>query len=299
MAAFFLCLTSGNLCCVGEMPVSKIEGGYVGRQVVKPILRWAGSKQRLLPALSARCPRVFNRYYEPFAGSAVLFFFLGPRRARLADVNTDLVNFYKALKRDPDGIYKVVSKIPIDDTSYRVIRRRFAEESDQQRRAAYFWYLNRNCFNGLYRTNRDGVFNVPFGKKLPPLPTLEHVRACAKKLRKASLRVADYEKTIDEASDGDFIYVDPPYKRASSRDRGEYGPGAMGDSDIMRLMSALRRASDRGALILFSYNADVSDLLPGWCHEVVNGRYLISADPEKRRPISEYTSYNYRMEARS
>ncbi|QWP78115.1 Dam family site-specific DNA-(adenine-N6)-methyltransferase [Lysobacter sp. K5869] len=267
-------------------------------QAIKPILRWAGSKQRLLPSLSARCPRVFNKYYEPFAGSAVLFFHLDPRRAMLADVNPDLINFYRVLKRDPDSLHELVSNISVGERAYLRIRKRFAEESDPKLRAGYFWYLNRNCFNGLYRTNRDGYFNVPLGKKLPPMPSIDHARACAKRLRKASLRASDYEKVIGEATDGDFIYVDPPYRRASSRDRGEYGPGAMEDADLHRLMSALQKASDRGALILFSYNADVSAHLPGWRHEIVNGRYLISADPQRRRPISEYTSYNYSLEAR-
>lgn len=266
-------------------------------QTKKPILRWAGSKQRLLPALSSRAPKKFKKYYEPFVGSAALFFSLDPRRARLADVNADLIGFYQQIKKGPERLHGLTARIPVNQKSYARIRERFSEETDPLMRATYFWYLNRNCFNGLYRTNRAGFFNVPFGKKLPPMPSIDHVKACATALRKASIRVADYEKTIDEADEGDFIYVDPPYKRASARDRGEYGPGAMADADINRLISSIQRASGRGALILLSYNADVTDQLPTWNHEIVNGRFLISADPQCRRPISEYTSYNYRMEA--
>lgn len=267
--------------------------------MVKPVLRWAGSKQRLLPALSERCPLKFNKYFEPFAGSAVLFFSLSPRRARLSDVNEDLINFYRQLKRYPEKLHRVTSRLSVDEDTYIKIRSRFSKENDAWLRAKYFWYLNRACFNGLYRTSKAGVFNVPFGAKLPPMPTAQHANACAKQLRKASVCVADYEETIDEAGDGDFVYVDPPYKRASTRDRGEYGPGAMADSDLSRLLSAVRRASDRGAKILFSYNSDISADLPDWNHEVVSGRFLISADPSKRQSISEYTSRNYRMDAQS
>ncbi len=267
--------------------------------MVKPVLRWAGSKQRLLPALSRRCPRKFNKYFEPFAGSAVLFFSLNPRRSRLSDVNGDLINFYRQLKRDPEKLHRVTSRLSVDEDTYLKIRARFSRECDVWLRAKYFWYLNRTCFNGLYRTSKAGVFNVPFGTKLPTMPTVQHVLACATRLRKASIRVADYEETINEADDGDFIYVDPPYKRASLRDRGEYGPGAMADSDLSRLLAAVRRASDRGAQILFSYNSDISNDLRGWHHEVVSGRFLISADPGKRLPISEYTSRNYSADAES
>lgn len=260
---------------------------------LKPLLRWAGSKQRLLPALVKRAPNVIERYFEPFAGSASLFFALRPKRATLSDINADLVNFYRRLKANPGYIYERMSTIPRNRDAYLRSRREYASETDLDDRAVLFWYLNRHCFNGLFRTNRIGKFNVPYGSKLPPLPSFAQVENCVRMLRCASIKKADFSVAISDAGPRDFIYVDPPYKRASVRNRGEYGPGAMPDSELTRLISTLKAASRRGTKILISYNCDLSEHLPGWKHDVINGRHLISADPAKRVRINEYTARNY------
>lgn len=260
---------------------------------LKPLLRWAGSKQRLLPALLARMPTSIDRYYEPFAGSATMFFAAKPTRATLSDINPDLINFYKVLKKSPLETYSRMSEIPRTHESYRAARDAFSTETHSAERAALFWYLNRHCFNGLFRTNRNGKFNVPFGNKLPPIPEWRHVERCTSLLRRASIKHADFEEIIGYAGDGDFVYVDPPYRRASARDRGEYGIGAMADDELSRLIVSVNKASERGAKILMSYNTDLSEHLPDWTHDVVNGRYLISADPRKRIRINEYTAFNY------
>lgn len=262
-------------------------------EILKPVVRWAGSKQRLVPTLVSMAPVKFNRYYEPFAGSAALFFALRPKRATLSDLNPDLINFYRQLKRDYKALHAFVSRLEVTEKNYVCIRSLLNIESDPFRRACYFWFINRTCFNGLYRTNKLGEFNVPFGKKLPMFPTIEHVGRCVARLRRARIGVMDYAKSIEIAQKGDFIYIDPPYGRGSIRDRGEYGIGAMQDDDLPRLISVMEKASNRGVKILFSYNMDVESMLPNWRHEVVNGRYLISADPNKRTLISEFTSRNY------
>lgn len=260
---------------------------------LKPLLRWAGSKQRLLPALVSRSPKDFDRYYEPFAGSAALFFALQPKRATLSDINVDLVNFYRRLKKNPEQIFERMGSISATREAYLRARGAYASAIDLDERATLFWYLNRHCFNGLFRTSRAGQFNVPFGSKLPPLPSTPQVESCVRILRRASIKRADFHSAISKAGAGDFIYVDPPYKRASLRDRGEYGPGAMPDSGLSRLISSLKAADKRGAKILVSYNCDLSRQLPKWQHDVINGRHLISADPTKRVQIKEHTACNY------
>lgn len=262
-------------------------------ETLRPLLRWAGSKQRLLPALVNRAPPSINRYFEPFAGSASLFFALQPKRATLSDINSDLVNFYRCLKVDPERIYSALVALPRTRVAYLECRAAYIDASGKEERAALFWYLNRHCFNGLFRTSRAGKFNVPYGSKLPPLPSFTQVNDCVRALRRASVRREDFEVVINEAGPDDFIYVDPPYRRASSRDRGEYGPGAMCDSEIARLISALMAADRRGVKVLLSYNCDLAEHLPGWKHDVINGRHLISADPGKRVRINEYTARNY------
>lgn len=260
---------------------------------LKPVLRWAGSKQRKLPELLQRVPTKFGRYIEPFAGSAALFFALNPRVASLSDVNPSLINFYSNFKKTPAELYQVVSELDVNPREYSRIRDEFNLTSDSFLRACYFYYLNRACFNGLYRTNRLGKFNVPIGKKLPALPSEEHFMRCASVLRKAKIMTSDYEGVIDTAERGDFLYVDPPYERASLRDRGEYGAGAMQDADMPRLIDSLQRASRRGARVMISYNSCLKKALPDWARENIGGRYLISANPNNRPVIQEFTIRNY------
>lgn len=260
---------------------------------LKPLLRWAGSKQRLIPALLERAPENFERYVEPFAGSASLFFALKPRKALLADVNSDLINFYRNIKRDADRLHKSLLAMSVDRGAYLDVRTRFSAETDPFLRALFFWYLNRCCFNGLYRTNGSGIFNVPFGRKLPGIPSIDNVLACVRQLRKASLDCSDYKTVLKGMKRGDFAYIDPPYKRGATRSSGEYGLGAMKDSEMEVLLSLIRSASSRGVRILLSYNDDLSNDLPGWHAEVLRGRYLISADPSRRVSIKEFTFKNY------
>src|SRR5260370_41753763 len=126
-------------------------------------LRWAGSKRKLLPILLDAAPKKFDRYVEPFAGSACLFFALGPRRAVLADINEELVNTYRALKTDVEGVIEHLAAFKCSKKEYYLVRSESLLGMPKQRRAARFIYLNRFCFNGLYRTNKQGGFNVPYG----------------------------------------------------------------------------------------------------------------------------------------
>lgn len=267
------------------------------RPPLRPLLRWAGSKRRLLAALESQMPKAFGRYIEPFAGSAALYFSSRPRQAIVSDLNPELFNFYRQLKKEPALLHEQASKLKSNESNYLRIRNKFNSESDGFKRAVFFWYLNRNCFNGLYRTNMDGIFNVPFGDRLSVFPSLDATLACSRQLKSASVKQGDYEEIIDLADKGDFLYVDPPYKRFSNRSRGEYGPGAMEDSDLGRLVTAVLRASTRGVRILISYNDDIRDLLPGWTGRSINTRYSISANPTMRTPVVEYFFRNYELSA--
>jgi len=260
---------------------------------LKPLLRWAGSKQRLIPSLLERLPNKFDRYIEPFVGSASLFFAIKPKKSLLSDVNPDLVNFYTQVRTDAERLHQRLNAMSIDELTYLKVRRKFSVEEDLFIRALYFWYLNRCCFNGLYRTNGSGIFNVPFGSKLPSIPTRQGVLDCVRQLKKSRIICSDYKVAMAKAKGGDFIYVDPPYSRGGGRSSGEYGLGAMQDSEMGELLELIRQASGRGAQVLLSYNADLSHELPGWQSEILRGRYLISADPSRRKAIQEFTFKNY------
>lgn len=255
-------------------------------------LRWAGSKKRIIPFLIERCPAKFFRYYEPFAGSAVLFFHLMPRFAVLGDFNSDLIGFYRALRRSPEELHHAASSFSLNRETYVQVRSEFHSMVGFER-AARFWYLNRCCFNGIYRTSKSGKFNVPFGSKLPPFPEAGLVGGWASLLHRADLLDTDFKQSVSSASEGDFIYMDPPYARAGLRDRGEYGPNALQPEHIGRVVGAALAASGRGAKVMISYNENISDLLVGWRSELVNVRRDIAARAANRGGVNEYVYRNY------
>jgi len=255
-------------------------------------LRWAGSKKRLLRRLCERSPKKYIRYIEPFAGSAVLFYALRPRMAVLSDINADLIHFYRALRRAPIELHERVLRLDQSKETYLKVRASFPSTSGIER-AGNFWFLNRCCFNGIYRTNRKGLFNVPFGSKLPPIPGVEEAIIWAKALHASDLICASYEAALSAADAGDFVYLDPPYARCQARDRGEYGPNALQPDGIDVVLEATRAASDRGAKILLSYNRDLRESLPGWRQEIINVRRDVSARALSRRTVTEYLFSNY------
>lgn len=221
---------------------------------VEPLLRWAGSKKKLLPVLLAAAPDDAKRYIEPFAGSAVLFLRLGARSAILGDLNDSLIETYRTLRRCPRSVWERASMLGDSPDDYYAIRAIPREHLNAVERAAQFVYLNRYCFNGVYRTNLAGRFNVARGKGHLFMPDLEAFKAFAMRLRSAELRCSDFEEILAEASEGDFVYLDPPYALGDKRDRGEYGCDAFREKDEDRLIAGLRAADRRGAKILLSYS---------------------------------------------
>lgn len=219
-----------------------------------PIFRWAGSKKKQLARLTAFWDSSYERYIEPFAGSAALFFRLEPTKAILTDLNSELIQAYQAIKLDPEHIHSLVSKFEISSDSYYRLRRVNPKSLTLTERAARFLYLNRLCFNGIYRTNRAGEFNVPFGgKKIPPLPGIESLRQCALMLEQTEIVHCDFGKTLSRARMGDFVYLDPPYTTDMRRVFKEYGPKEFTLRDLQRLSEHLLKMHNRGVHFVLSY----------------------------------------------
>jgi DNA adenine methylase len=162
-------------------------------------------------------------------------------------------------------------------------------------RAARFIYLNRFCFNGVYRTNKAGKFNVPRGSGKLSVPTYETVREFAKKLKQADLCCADFETLVRRATRGDFLYLDPPYALGEKRDRGEYGAGAFRESDELRLVHSLKAASARGAKVLLSYSPSPSirSELVGWNFHELSVARSVAGFAGQRRNADEILVSNY------
>lgn len=254
---------------------------------LSPLLRWAGSKRKLLPHILPCIPKDTKRYIEPFAGSCCVYLALRPQRAILSDLNSALIDTYKTIRRTPDEVFEAVSTMPDTEEFYYKLRAAPTNEMGDVSRAARFVYLNRHCFNGVYRTNRNGLFNVPRGTKAGVIPPKEQFQAFAKALRKASLRAVDFEKTINHAADGDFVYLDPPYSPPNTRFRGEYGYGSFCEHDIQRLVGALNSADSRGATILLSYNPTIQILLPTWHSKCLSVRRSIAGFNHQRAMVTE------------
>lgn len=226
-------------------------------------LRWAGSKRSLLPVLREQVPRAAGCYYEPFAGSACLFFNQKPGRAVLGDLNAPLVATYRTIRHRPDAVGRCLNMWQPEAETYYAVRGMRPGNLDAVTRAARFVFLNRLCFNGVYRTNRAGQFNVPFGSRSGPLPTSDQLRGAARQLRAAELRCGQFDETTADAGHGDVVYLDPPYTQRPDAAYGVYGYGSFSAVDLGRLIAHAHRLDDAGAAVVVSY-ADVAAIGEGF-----------------------------------
>lgn len=218
-----------------------------------PVLRWAGSKRKLLPKLQAMIQSVnFRRYVEPFAGSACLFFAAKPRSAVLADKNKELMHFYGILKDHPRLLFRAISGYDENGEDYYTLRETSPSEMCSISRAARFLYLNRFCFNGIYRENKSGIFNVPRGNRTGNLPSAAHLYRAHIALRSAELISSDFLQACS-VTRGSLYYLDPPYDYSGRLDRGEYGPETFARADMPRLFTFLENIQSIDAKFILSY----------------------------------------------
>jgi DNA adenine methylase len=263
---------------------------------VRPLIRWAGSKRRLVPTLLKCAPAEFVGYVEPFAGAACFFLAIRSRRAVLGDINPELIHFYRTVRKSPTEVASRVFEMPNTPEFYYWLRSQDLPSSPIER-AGRFFYLNRHCFNGVYRANRSGKFNVPRGTKVGKTPGLEEFRRFAAVLRGVRLVGGDFEKSVALAAEGDFVYLDPPYTCAAARYRGEYGYTSFSDEDLPRLSRAVLAAHARGVRVLISYREEreLCSSLPGWCVRKVTVRRHVAGFAQNRRRTNEILIANYAL----
>jgi DNA adenine methylase len=219
----------------------------------KPFLRWAGSKRKQLQRLSQFWNAKHKRYVEPFAGSACLFFELAPTSAVLGDNNRSLIEVYRVVRDHPDRLFDRLCRIRRDAETYYRWREKNATQLDAETRALRFVYLNRNCFNGIYRLNAQGNFNVPIGTRPGAYFTRAELQHCSSLLKRARFIEGDFSKTLNRVERGDFVYLDPPFALESRRVFTQYGMTSFDTSDVPRLGNSLRFISSVGADFLVSY----------------------------------------------
>lgn len=229
---------------------------------LRPFLRWAGGKTRSMTFLTSHLPMALsgvNRYFEPFLGGGSLFFAVKPSYALLSDRNKDLIDCYRAVKTEPETIFDYLhrhSKLHSKKYYYKM-REKYNNSEPSTSKAALFIYLNKACFNGIWRVNKDGEFNVPFGYKdtllLPSRDELIQISSC---LSAAKLIHADYHVVADRAHSGDLIYFDPPYPPLNGTSYfTHYTKERFGKEDHANLAKLAIRLSKQGVYILIS-NSD-------------------------------------------
>jgi DNA adenine methylase len=263
----------------------------------RPPLRWAGGKFQILPNLLRLVPLESARYFEPMAGGAALFFALTPKKSFIADINADLINFYRALRDRETTLCRELLNIRASKAHY--YRLRDTKPRTPLSRAVRFAYLNRLAWNGLYRVNRRGAFNVPIGDRLPTTlwRTADLARA-AQALRSATLISKDFENVLALARRDDFAFIDPPYPKGARGSLGfnRYSPHQFGLADHVRLASCVRRLTSRGVKIMLTLAPmeQLQSLYPtSFIRHLVSSRSLISCHGRSRGYVRETILTNY------
>lgn len=253
----------------------------------KPVLKWAGGKRQLLGELDAAAPQAFAKYIEPFVGGGAYFFHLAPEQAVVADSNAELVSLYRTLVTNAEAVASALTRLRLDEESYYEIRAEDWRTLPAVEAAARMLYLNRLGFNGLYRVNRKGMFNVPFGKyKNPSLPSAEALVAAGEVLARAEIVCGDYRDVLHEhATPGDFVFLDPPYVPISEySDFKRYTADQFREDNHEELAAEFRRLVELGCYVVLT-NSDhplVHDLFSDYERRVVATRRNINSKGTRR-----------------
>lgn len=261
----------------------------------RPILKWAGGKARVYPLAkqAGLIPPAYGRYWEAFAGGVAFFFAEEPKQATLIDTNEELFATYQVVKEDVESLVALLAehRKQHSEAFFYAIRSQAPEELTPLERAARMIYLNKTCFNGLYRVNARGQFNVPFGRYTnPPILDADNLRAASRTLQRAELRLGDFSLVLDGAKAGDFAYLDPPYDPVSATSNFTgYTKESFGRKDQERLRDVFVELSKRGVHCLLS-NSDtpfIRDLYAGFHIETISVSRAINSKGDKRGPVGE------------
>ncbi len=266
-----------------------------------PFLKWAGGKRRLLGQYDEYFPprEAIDRYYEPFIGSAAVFFHLQPVQACLSDVNRNLIEVYQVVKEDVDGLIEALRPHQNEREYFYQVRGLDPAKLSATARAARLIFLNRTCYNGLYRENSKGQFNVPFGRyDNPTICDEARLRRASQALQGVHLIQGDFADVVAPAGSGDFVYFDPPYAPLSATSNfTSYNRHGFGLADQRRLADVIGRLTKRGCRVMLSnssaplvyelYDRPEYQLVP------IQARRNINSKADGRGPVKELLILNY------
>ena len=275
----------------------------------KPFVKWAGGKRQIMEELKKCVSNEFNAYYEPFVGGGALFFELAPKKAFLNDYNKELINVFECIKED-DKFEKMIKELNHHETlhseeHYYEVRNidRNKKKYDRladYKKAARTIYLNKACFNGLYRVNSNNEFNVPFGKKAK-VNTYEDqnlgIIHGILNLNDIELSSVDFEEAVKNAKKGDFVYFDPPYD-SDTATFNSYTEDGFGKEEQVRLSEVFKRLDKKGCLVMLSnHNTKlINELYKDFNINVIHAKRNINSDGKKRGKVEEVIITNYKKE---
>jgi DNA adenine methylase len=274
------------------------------KTVAKPFLQWVGGKREMIPQYRDLFPKKYNRYFEPFLGGGAMFFDLVPSKAFLNDNNRELFEVYKGVRDFPEQVVNILAFLKERHSLELYMRvRELDREYDiftdfrSYEIAARAIYLNQTCFNGVYRVNQKGQFNVPIGSSLNRLICdKETILKASQVLKKATITCVDFESTVEGADKGDFIYLDPPYYPVSKySDFTRYTKEKFYQEDQVRLRDSVVGLSKKGAYVMLS-NSDcefIRELYKDFNVHTVQSSRSLNCKSDKRGKVSEVVITNY------
>jgi len=267
------------------------------RETVRPPLKWAGGKSQLLKQYTKLFPEKVDFLIEPFVGSGAVFFCLRPSRAVILDSNEDLISFYRVLRDKPEPLLAELLGHQNTEEYYYKIRALDTAVLNDIQRASRFLFLNKTAYNGLWRVNRKGQHNVPFGRyKNPNIADENNLRKASALLQRADIRHGDFSCALDVAEPKFFIYLDPPYDPLTqTANFTSYTAASFAGEDQRRLAGLFRELDSRGCRVMLS-NSDtpfIRDLYSGYDITVVTARRSINCRANGRSPVNELVIRNY------
>jgi DNA adenine methylase len=295
--------------------------------MVNPVLKWAGGKRQLLDELYSRFPKTYSHYHEPFFGGGALFFDLEPENGTINDTNSRLINFYKQVRDRPEELISSLQSFddpesaPTPDRRFSDTNRKskeiknyyyqqrelfnnrpYGDEYDELEEAALLLYLNRTCYNGLYRENSSGGFNVPIGRYAnPDWVRSEEIRAASRVLENTEIHNQDFEYIIEKVEEGDVVYFDPPYEPMSPTAYfTDYSADGFGQEDQERLLEVAQELDQNGVNVILSNSGVMYEMYEnaGFRVEIEGATRSINSDGENRDEVDEIVATNIPPEER-
>lgn len=272
--------------------------------LVAPVVKWVGGKRQLLKDITQYIPQEYSTYYEPFLGGGAVLFDLQPAKAVVNDINEELINVYETIRDDVEGLIADLEKHKNEAEYFYMIREKDRDREKYNQlskveRASRIIYLNKTCYNGLFRVNRHGEFNTPFGRyKNPNIVNKDTLRAVSEYFNKANItfRCGDFEDAVKGVRKGSFVYFDPPYDPVSeSANFTGYDKGGFNRDEQIRLKKLCDKLNERGVKFLLSNSATdfILDLYKDYDIKIVQAKRAINSKGDKRGEVNEVLVKNY------